>query len=274
MQTAVGVFADRQRAEEAVKLLLQRHIPEDRIVYLTRSENDAKAMNERLAKAGSVAGAANVALPGIGPVYASGFGAASLLGLPSEGRSAGNPTGSAAPEAVGGSGDDSPEEWAYFRRILHDGHSVVVVRSASSQHAAAACEILDQLGLNMPKSGTSRSIVTFRQASGSAVAEIVGKIAFADGTTLLRETVHNFLARGYRRILLDLRRVEYIDSAGLGELVRSHVTVRSRGGQLTLIKPSGGIQQLLQVTKMDRVFDIAPDEYTALNRTRNAEPEG
>jgi anti-sigma B factor antagonist len=267
MQTAVGVFADRERAEEALKLLLQRHIPEDRIIYLTRSESDARTINGQLGRTGGVAGAANLALPGIGSVYSSGFGAASLLGLPAEEGRAASPAAPAAPKEAPALGADSAEE-AFFRRVLRDGHSVIVVRSASSQHAAAACEILDKLGLNIKKSPAIRSSVVFRQASGSAVAEFTGKIAFTDGTALLRETVHNFLARGYRRILLDLGRVEFIDSAGLGELVRSHAAVRNSGGQLTLIGPSRAIQQLLQVTRMDQVFDIAPDEYTALNRTK------
>jgi len=44
------------------------------------------------------------------------------------------------------------------------------------------------------------------------------------------------------------------------------VAVRSRGGQLTLVNPSPNVRQLLHITKVDRVFEIAPDELTALNR--------
>ena len=59
METAIGVFAARERAEEAVKSLLERHVPEDRIIYLTRSESEAQSMGKQLgAYAGGFVGGA------------------------------------------------------------------------------------------------------------------------------------------------------------------------------------------------------------------------
>jgi anti-sigma B factor antagonist len=84
---------------------------------------------------------------------------------------------------------------------------------------------------------------------------------------LLRETIRAFLDAGQTRVLLNLEKLDFLDSAGLGELVRAHVAVRSRGGQLTLVNPSKNVFQLLHVTKVDRVFDIAPDELTAMRKT-------
>ena len=88
METAIGVFAQRDRAEEAVKSLLEQHVPKDSIVYLTKSEAEAKSIGKELgAYAGGfvggatglsagVAAATMWAIPGIGPVFALGFGAA------------------------------------------------------------------------------------------------------------------------------------------------------------------------------------------------------
>jgi anti-sigma B factor antagonist len=273
MDTAVGVFASRERAEEAVKLLLESHIPEDRIVFLTRSENDARTISEQLAAAGGTRGVAHLSLRDVGPTFASGPGAASSLDLPAA-RATGATAENAVPDPkiwASGLGNNSIEDLAFFRKILRDGHSVIVVRTASSHLAASACEILDKLAFSMKKNLAAQSTVTFRRASGAAVAEFVGKIAFTEGPSLLRETVYNFLVRGYRRILLDLRRVDFIDSAGLGELVRADASVRNRGGRLTLIRPSSGIQDLLRLTKLDRVFDIAPDEFTALRPLKSSD---
>src|SRR5579884_2428026 len=91
METAIGVFASRDRAEEAVRELRQRGVPEDSVNYLTRSETEAKTIAKEFGTyvggfmggaAGMSAGvlAATLLLPGIGPVFALGFGAAALLG--------------------------------------------------------------------------------------------------------------------------------------------------------------------------------------------------
>jgi anti-sigma B factor antagonist len=277
METAVGVFASHERAEEAVRRLLEHGIPEDRILYLTRSENDANHIGRQLGVheggARSVdkiaADSAHLAIPGVGPVFALGPGAAALFGLAGPERDRPPAGGSLERQASAPAEGGASEDFAFFRRILNDGHSVIVVRTASSKIAAAASEILNDLGFSMKKGAAPKSSVNFRQVPGAVVAELVGKIAFAGGAGLLRETVQSCLERGQNRILLDLGRVDFIDSAGLGELVRSHAAVRSRGGQLKLVKPSEGVHQLLRLTKLDRVFEIAPDEYSALHSLRD-----
>src|SRR5450631_4365197 len=99
METAIGVFDSRDRAEEALKGLIERHVPQDSIVFLTRSENEAKSDGKELGAyvggftggaAGMSAGvlAATLLVPGLGAVFALGFGAAALLGLAGAGTGA------------------------------------------------------------------------------------------------------------------------------------------------------------------------------------------
>jgi anti-sigma B factor antagonist len=278
METAIGVFTARERAEEAVKSLLEHHVPEDRIIYLTRSESEAKSMGKQLGAyaGGSVGSAAGMsagvaaatllAIPGVGPVFALGFGAAALVGAAGAGTGAAHDAGAPAPSSGVGSSEDSE----FFRRVLNEGHSVVVVRTESSQIASSACKVLDELGLSMNRRVTAKNTVTSRQVKGAVVADIVGKIALAEGTGMLRDTVRNFLEHGHNGILLNLAGVDFIDSAGLGELVRTHASVRSRGGHLKLVNPSASVHHLLRITKLDRVFDIMPDEASALSSLRQA----
>jgi anti-sigma B factor antagonist len=249
MDTAIGVFSSRERAEQALKSLFDHDIPRHRIVYLTRFESESNATRLQLGEIASRLDTSSFAMDGVGPVFALGFGSDHTPGS----------AGAAAPAAVGAS-----EDSGLFRSMLKDGCSVIVVRTASPNVAAVACEILDKFGLHMKKSPAPRNSVIFRQLPGAVVAELTGKIALTDGTQLLRESIHNFLAHGHNYILLDLERVQFIDSAGLGELVRSQATVRSRGGQLKLLRPSAGVRNLLQMTKLDQVFEILPDEFTAL----------
>ena len=282
METAIGVFSTRDRAEEAVKELLQHHVPERSIVYLTRSESEATTVGRQFgAVAGGVVGgaagmsagvvaAALLAVPGIGPVFALGFGAAALLGL--VGAGTGSAVGasiasdSAAPMPTSGTG--SAEDLAFFHRVLNEGHSLIVVRTESSRIAATSCEILDRLGLGMKKGTAPTSRVTTREMDGPVIADFVGKIALAEGTMLLRDTIHDFLKQGNNRIILNLADVDFIDSAGLGELVRTLASVRSHSGQLKLVNPSENVHKLLRITKLDHVFDIENDEASALMSLR------
>src|SRR3981081_3466476 len=99
METAIGVFDSRDNAEEAVKELRERSVPEESIVFLTRSENEAKTTAKEVGAfvggfVGGAAGmttgvvAATLLLPGVGTVFALGFGAAALLGLAGAGAGA------------------------------------------------------------------------------------------------------------------------------------------------------------------------------------------
>jgi anti-sigma B factor antagonist len=272
MQTTVGVFAARERAEEAVRRLLEHRVPEERILYLTRSETEAKSISRQFGihasglledathMPASVSSTTQLVIPGVGPVFALGSGAAALFGLAG--------AGAAAAEASTAHG--SAEDLAFFRRVLSEGHSVIIVRTDSSKIAATACEILDTLGLSMKKVPAPKGNVAWRQLHGAVIVDFSGKIAFAEGSGLLRDTVQTFLEQGHNRILLNLERVDYVDSVGLGELVRTEATVRGRGGQLKLVKPNANVHHLLRLTKLDRVFDIAPDEFTALQSFRAA----
>jgi anti-sigma B factor antagonist len=278
VQTAIGVFSSCEKAEQAVKSLLEHHVPEYRIIHLTRSENEAKSMRKQLGaqadgvaegpagKSAGVAAASIFAVPGVGTVFALGSDAATLIGPANSGTSAGSQPG--APTLP--SDPRYSQDLDYFRRVLSEGNSVVVVRTESSEIASTACKILDQHGLSMNRTASQKSAVSLRQVPGAVVADFVGKIALAEGTSLLRDTVHNFLQHGFNRILLNLQSVQFIDSAGLGELVRSHASIRNRDGQLKLVNPSANVHHLLKITKLDQVFEIEPDEYSALRSLRQA----
>jgi anti-sigma B factor antagonist len=282
LETAIGVFAKREGAEEAVKALLEQNVPEQSIDYLTRSESDAKTMAKQLGAyaGGFVGGAAGLsagvaaatllAVPGLGAVFALGFGAAALLGLVGAGTGAAIGKGASddpdAPAPTSGTG--SSEDSLLFHRVLNEGHSLIVVRTESPEIAKIAAEILNRTGMNMEKGETQTTRVTTRQLEGARAVDITGKIAHPEGTILLRDSIQNLLAQGATPVLLNLESVEYVDSAGIGEIVRTHATIRSHGGQLKIVNPSRKVRELLQITKLDRVLEIEQDEASALNSLR------
>ena len=85
-----------------------------------------------------------------------------------------------------------------------------------------------------------------------------------EGNVMLRETVRALAEKGTKKIVLNLGEVHYIDSAGIGELVRTHTTVRNQGGRLKLVNLNKPVNDLLQITKLSAVFDLEKDEASAI----------
>jgi len=106
--------------------------------------------------------------------------------------------------------------------------------------------------------------VTTRSAGSVVVVEVSGQIILGDGTALLRKTVRGLLAEGHNHILLNLGEVDYIDSAGIGELVSSYKTTHDKGGELKLLNLTRRVRDVLQLTRLHTVFDVQSDEATAL----------
>jgi len=103
-----------------------------------------------------------------------------------------------------------------------------------------------------------------RLVGGVTIVDLSGRIVLGDGSTALRDLVRNLISEGNKKILLNLRNVDYIDSSGLGELVSAFTSMRSGGGQLKLLNLTKRVQALLHITKLYTVFDITDDEATSV----------
>ncbi len=102
--------------------------------------------------------------------------------------------------------------------------------------------------------------VNVRSEGEVSVVDLSGKITIGEGDVVLRETVEGLLKEGRSKILLNLARVSYMDSAGIGELVACYKRSREKGGELKLLNPSGKVYDLLQLTKLEEIFDTFRDE--------------
>jgi len=103
-----------------------------------------------------------------------------------------------------------------------------------------------------------------RQVEGVIVVDLSGRIKLGEGSSVLRETVKDLLAKGHKKILLNLGDISYIDSSGIGELVSAFTSVRNQGGELKLLHLTKKVHDLLQITKLYTVFDIKDDETEAV----------
>ena len=164
--------------------------------------------------------------------------------------------------------EKSGEDTAFFREVLKEGRSLIVVRTEVKELATSACEVLDRLGLGMQNRTPVKMQTSARQVDDIVVLEISGRITLGEGNVMLREIVRDLIDKGNKKIVLSLAEVQYIDSSGMGELVKTHTSVRNQGGQLRLTNLNKRINDLLQMTRLSAVFDIDGDEASALKSLR------
>ena len=100
------------------------------------------------------------------------------------------------------------------------------------------------------------------------ILDLKGKITLGEGDELLKDKINSLVNQGHRKIILNLAGVPYIDSAGLGEIVRTYTTVSRQGGKLKLLNLTKRIQDLLAITKLLTVFETYESESDALKSFR------
>jgi anti-sigma B factor antagonist len=105
-----------------------------------------------------------------------------------------------------------------------------------------------------------------RRTVGEAlVLSIVGDITLdRAGGVRLADKVRSALEQGHDRLVLDLGRVRYVDSVGLGELVQALSAVRNRGGAMRLLNVTKRLNDLFVVNRLLTVFDCFDQESEAL----------
>lgn len=106
--------------------------------------------------------------------------------------------------------------------------------------------------------------LTVTETEGVSVVEVVGRITLGEGSSALRDTVRELAKNGKKNILLNLAKVDHIDSSGMGELISAFVTVTNQGGQIKLVNLTKKVHDLLQITKLYTVFEIFDSEVTAI----------
>jgi anti-sigma B factor antagonist len=103
-----------------------------------------------------------------------------------------------------------------------------------------------------------------RAVGDVVVLDLKGRITMGEGDELLKDKVNSLVNQGHRKIVLNLAEVPYIDSAGLGEIVRTYTTVSRQGGNLKLLNLTKRITDLLSITKLLTVFETFDAENDAV----------
>ncbi len=107
-------------------------------------------------------------------------------------------------------------------------------------------------------------VTSTREREGVTIVTLEGRLCLGDDTRGLREKIKGLVDEGQKSILLEMEKLSYIDSAGLGSLIAGFSSARGGGGALKLLRPSKKVVDALTVTKMLPVFEVFEDEEQAV----------
>ena len=106
--------------------------------------------------------------------------------------------------------------------------------------------------------------ISTRNVGDVTILDIKGKITLGSGDIILRDRVHQLISEDAKKIIINLKEVNYVDSSGIGELVSCHTSVSRAKGKLVLLNMTSKIKDLLQITQLIKVFDNYTDEDEAV----------
>jgi len=114
---------------------------------------------------------------------------------------------------------------------------------------------------------------TIRHAGPISIVEIEGRLtSFESGA--LRNSIAQLLKEGRKHIVLNLSRLDYLDSSGIGELVQSYMSVIKRGGEMKVVGLTEKVEEILKITQLHQVFQEFQDEQSAVRSFPNSAGRG
>jgi anti-sigma B factor antagonist len=97
--------------------------------------------------------------------------------------------------------------------------------------------------------------LTSQKIDDVMVLEPKGKIMGGPDATVLHDQLHEFIDQNKKKVVIDLAKVDWMNSTGLGILISGLTTLRNNGGELKLTNVTEKIESLLTITKLITVFE-------------------
>jgi anti-sigma B factor antagonist len=112
---------------------------------------------------------------------------------------------------------------------------------------------------------TASMQLTTKDDGHVTILTMEGNLVIGESESLFKKTVVRLLEEGKVNLLVDMRRVNLLDSSGLGALVRAMTNSQKEGGQTKLLGAGPQVKRLLEMTKLDSVFENFTDMETAVS---------
>jgi anti-sigma B factor antagonist len=111
---------------------------------------------------------------------------------------------------------------------------------------------------------TPRMKIAEAQVGDVTILRLTGRLELEEGDLVFRDYVNRLVAEGRVKLVLDLKNVTRIDSAGIGMLVSKYISTRNRGGMIKLLNLTRRSDHLMDITRLATVFEIFDEEVDAL----------
>ncbi len=104
-----------------------------------------------------------------------------------------------------------------------------------------------------------------RKKNGVVILDLQGKILTGDAITGIRVAINNLVKENETKVVLNFADVPYLDSTGLGEIVRSFTSIKKIDGLVKILNLTSRVKDLMTITKLITVFECFEDEEKAIN---------
>jgi anti-sigma B factor antagonist len=104
-----------------------------------------------------------------------------------------------------------------------------------------------------------------RDREGITMLDLDGRLTTGNEMGTYRGTMQKLIDAGTRSIVLNMQKVDYVDSTGLGALVMTYTTLNKAGGKIKLLNLTRRSIELLVMTKLTTIFEVFDDEQNAVN---------
>jgi anti-anti-sigma factor len=120
----------------------------------------------------------------------------------------------------------------------------------------------------------TRMRVIERRIGDVTILQLIGRLELETGDLILRDTINRLVEEGQIKLVLDMKEVTRLDSAGIGMLVSKYLTVRRAGGTIRLLHPTERTDHLMAITKLTTIFQVFDDEASAVKSFNTAPAHG
>ena len=104
---------------------------------------------------------------------------------------------------------------------------------------------------------------TIRNEGPISIVDVAGRLTSFEGGAL-RNSIAQLLKEGRKQIVLNLSRLDYLDSSGIGDLVHAYMSVIKRGGEMKVVGLTQRVEEILKITQLHQVFQEFQDEQSAV----------
>lgn len=102
--------------------------------------------------------------------------------------------------------------------------------------------------------------VSERYRRDVVIVDLEGKVTTGEPIVQIKQVTRRLVADGVRRVILNLDKVTYTDSSGMGEIIACYSILREHEGMLKLVQVPPRVLELLRITKLDTVVEIFNSE--------------